>query len=92
MKGLRALEAEIMSARRRLTKMRDAGRLGDTAIAMQYADALDGELSGAQMYINVLRKYEVGREDNIPQDEGQQQALREVHQVHEVPSVGEEAP
>lgn len=68
MKGLQALENEIMSARRRLVKMRDAGRLGSTTQAIQYTEELDRILGSANMYVNLLRNYEVGRcadQDNI---------------------------
>jgi len=68
-KGLQALENEIRSARRRLIKLRDAGRLSSNTAALITIRDLGELLDNALVEAISLRVFEVGRnvnQDNIP--------------------------
>lgn len=62
MKGILTLEQEIHSARTRLLKLRDTGRLGAEPKAIGIAERIDILLKEASLLSGTLRQYEVGRE------------------------------
>ena len=62
MQGLNKLEAEIKSAKTRLMKLRNAGRIRTTDESSLRMTVLDNELSEALTQVVALKGFEVGRE------------------------------